>query len=105
MGHGHVPMLGLGRTGAALEIGKGLLVRRHQTGARAAFNATGGSLPASAAAAASNTASGAAAPPAWAKQMRQSQRVREATAVAGATLRDGDRPGGADSPDLKQRDD
>ena len=76
-----------------------------QSGARAAFSATGGSLPASAAAAATNTASGAAAPPAWAKQMRQSQRVREATAVAGATLRDGDRPGGADSPDLKQRDD
>ena len=75
-----------------------------QAGARAAFNATGGSLPASAAAA-TNTASGASAPPAWAKQMRQSQRVREATAVAGATLRDGDRPGGADSPDLKQRDD
>ncbi|MBU1212601.1 MAG: P-type conjugative transfer protein TrbL [Alphaproteobacteria bacterium] len=52
----------------------------------------GGALPAS---------SPAGQPPAWAQRLSRNQRLRDATFVAGQVVREGDRPIGSASPDLK----
>lgn len=45
--------------------------------------------------------SAAGQPPDWARQMRTRQRVREAGMATAHAVRDGDRPGSADAPQLK----
>jgi type IV secretion system protein TrbL len=77
----------------------------YQAGGRAAFTATGGSLPESAG---QNMAeSAASSAPDWANKLQSQQHrqhLREGAAMAAHTLRDGDRPGSGDSPHLKDND-
>ena len=74
-------------------------------GGRSAFTATGGTLPAAAqAASAAASSGGASAAPEWAQKLRRHQRLREGATVTAHTLRDGDRPGHAEAPRLKDED-
>ena len=74
-------------------------------GGRGAFSATGGTLPAAAQAASKAAKSGGASgAPEWARKLRSHQRMREGATVTAHTLRDGDRPGHAEAPRLKDED-
>jgi len=79
-----------------------------QSGRSAAWRATGGSAPSgsnTASAASANAApassSGGAAPD-WARRLRAEQTSRAHRQAATQAIRDGDRPGGAANPDLKE---
>lgn len=69
-------------------------------GGRAAVAATGGSLRGGPASEASAPGDG---PPAWARKLRAEQRLREAGMVAAHAVREGDRGGSSEGPDLKER--
>lgn len=77
----------------------------YESGGRAAFTSTGGKLPEGSAA----TMAANATPntPTWASKLQSQQNrqhIREGAAMTAHTLRDGDRGGAGDSPDLKDRD-
>jgi type IV secretion system protein TrbL len=79
-----------------------------QAGRSAAWRATGGSAPGGASAA--SAASARAAPvspsgggaPDWARRLRAEQAARAHRQATTQAIRDGDRPGGAANPDLKE---
>jgi type IV secretion system protein TrbL len=79
-----------------------------QEGRSAAWRATGGSAPGSASSASAASAraapvspSGGAAPH-WARRLRAEQAARAHRQATTQAIRDGDRPGGAANPDLKE---
>ncbi|CAN0533189.1 unnamed protein product, partial [Scytosiphon promiscuus] len=72
----------------------------HQAGARAAFAATGGTGTPNAA-----PTGGPNASPDWARRIRRDQSTRDAGMMAAAAVRDGDRPGGGTSIELKRDED
>ncbi len=77
----------------------------YQAGERAAFTATGGTLPESAGQGMTDNAAPNA--PDWANKLQSQQHrqhLREGATMAAHTLRDGDRPGSGDSPHLKDND-
>ena len=74
-----------------------------QSGQRAAFQATGGTLNTASPTSGSSPSSGSA--PSWARRMRTEQSVREAAGMTARAIRDGDRPASADAPRLRDRDD
>tara|TARA_R110002073_G_scaffold124823_1_gene269264 strand:- start:1489 stop:2832 length:1344 start_codon:yes stop_codon:yes gene_type:complete len=95
------------RQGVSNATGKmtGGIKDAYQSGGQAAFTATGGRLPTSAA----STMAASATPntPDWANKLQSQQNrqhVREGAAMAAHTLRDGDRSGSGDSPQLKDSD-
>ncbi|WP_298307401.1 P-type conjugative transfer protein TrbL [uncultured Erythrobacter sp.] len=71
-----------------------------RAGQRKGFEATGGKIG-SGASASSNPEPSAGGAPAWARKLRTEQRVREAGMMTAHAIRDGDRPGSADAPRLK----
>ncbi len=73
----------------------------YQSGARAAFSATGGTLASAKSAASSH---GTNASPDWANKLRREQGVRDAGMTATHVIASGDRPGSADAPKLRQED-
>ncbi|MCA8891764.1 MAG: P-type conjugative transfer protein TrbL, partial [Hyphomonas sp.] len=73
---------------------------RHQAGARAAFAATGGTGAPNAA-----PTGGQGASPDWARRIRRDQSTRDAGMMVAAAVRDGDRPGGGTSIELKKDED
>ena len=74
---------------------------RSQAGSRAAFAATGGSGATPSAPAPANDRS----TPDWASRIRRSQATRDASMMAASAVRDGDRPGGGTSVQLKSDED
>jgi type IV secretion system protein TrbL len=87
------------------------LKQSYQSGARAAFTATGGSstagtvggeAEAASAPAASSAASGN--PPAWAKRMKRSQQMTHGVQAAAHAVRSGDSHGGGSSVNLSESD-
>ena len=74
----------------------------YQSGERGGFTATGGTLPETPPPQASMASPDT--PPAWADRLRRGQRLREGVTIAAHTIRDGDRPGSAESPRLGQED-
>ncbi|WP_321489035.1 P-type conjugative transfer protein TrbL [uncultured Hyphomonas sp.] len=72
----------------------------HQAGAQAAFTATGGTGPAG-----PPPARGPASSPDWAGRIKRDQHVRDAGMMAAAAVRDGDRPGGGTSIELRKDED
>ena len=72
----------------------------HQAGARAVFAATGGTGP-------SNPPSprGPDSSPDWARRIKRDQGVRDAGMMAASAVRDGDRPGGGTSIELRKDED
>ncbi len=75
----------------------------YRQGEAAGFRATAppSTLPAAGAGGAPPAASSGGQPPAWAQRLSRNQRLRDATFVAGQAVREGDRPIGSASPDLK----
>ncbi len=71
-----------------------------KSGQAAGFRATGGSSSSVGRGAGVVSSSNSSQQPAWAKQMRSHQRMREAATAATHTLRDGDRGGSAEGPKL-----
>jgi type IV secretion system protein TrbL len=72
----------------------------HQAGARAAFAATGGTgAPNPAPTGGPNTS------PDWARRIRRDQSTHDAGMMAASAVRDGDRPGGGTSIQLKNDED
>ena len=78
----------------------------YQSGARAAFTATGGKLAGSSAvkSMAPVNAAPANSAPDWAQRLRREQGVRDAGMTATHVIASGDRPGSADAPKLRQED-
>jgi len=87
----------------------------YQSGGQKAFSATGGELPnsatqsasASQSESASQSASATDNAPQWAQQLQSNQKrqhLREGAVMAAHTLRDGDRSGSGESPQLKDND-
>ena len=74
---------------------------RHQAGARAAFAATGGTGAPNA----GPTNGGQNSSPDWARRIRRDQSTRDAGMMAASAVRDGDRPGGGTSIQLKNDED
>ncbi len=72
----------------------------HQAGARAAFAATGGTGPAG-----PPSPRGPDSSPDWARRIRRDQSTRDAGMMAAAAVRDGDRPGGGTSIELRKAED
>jgi len=72
----------------------------HQAGARAAFAATGGTGAPNA-----SPANGQNSSPDWARRIRRDQSTRDAGMMAASAVRDGDRPGGGTSIQLKNDED
>ena len=73
---------------------------RHQAGARAAFAATGGTGAPNA-----GPANGQNSSPDWARRIRRDQSTRDAGMMAASAVRDGDRPGGGTSIQLRNDED
>jgi type IV secretion system protein TrbL len=73
---------------------------RHQAGARAAFAATGGTGAPNA-----GSANGRNSSPDWARRIRRDQSTRDAGMMAASAVRDGDRPGGGTSIQLRNDED
>ena len=73
---------------------------RHQAGARAAFAATGGTGTPN-----SGPANGQNSYPDWARRIRRDQSTRDAGMMAASAVRDGDRPGGGTSIQLRNDED
>jgi type IV secretion system protein TrbL len=77
-------------------------------GRSAAWRATGGSAPSSSSAASAASANAAPASssggtaPDWARRLRAEQAARAHRQAATQAIRDGDRPGGAANPDLRE---
>jgi len=71
----------------------------YSAGGRRAFQATGGTIIGASPAAASPMPRGA---PPWARRLRAEQNLREAGMATAHAVRDGDRPGSADAPRLKE---
>ncbi len=76
----------------------------YQSGARAAFTATGGRVSGSSPATSSSTP-GVNSAPNWAQQLRREQGMRDAGMTATHVIASGDRPSSADAPKLRQEDD
>ncbi|HPF23936.1 P-type conjugative transfer protein TrbL [Hyphomonas sp.] len=72
----------------------------HQAGARAAFAATGGTGPAG-----PPSPRGPDSSPDWARRIKRDQHVRDAGMMAATAVRDGDRPGGGTSIELRKDED
>tara|TARA_R110002167_G_scaffold79877_4_gene219954 strand:- start:641 stop:958 length:318 start_codon:yes stop_codon:yes gene_type:complete len=88
-----------GAVGIARRAG-GNLQSRHTAGARSAFRATGGQgVPDAPATGAQDTS------PAWARHIRRTQGLRDAQMMAISAVRDGDRPGGGLSIELRSDED
>ena len=68
-----------------------------QSGGRKAFEATGGTIKG----AGEVPGASAAGTPGWARRLRTEQNLREAGMMTAHAVRDGDRPGSADAPRLK----
>lgn len=75
----------------------------YQSGARAAFTATGGKISSPSSSAAVAAATNHA--PNWAQQLRREQGLRDAGMTTAHMVASGDRPSSADAPKLKQEDD
>ena len=73
---------------------------RHQAGARAAFAATGGTGAPNA-----GPTNGPNSSPDWARRIRRDQSTRDAGMMAASAVRDGDRPGGGTSIQLRNDED
>ncbi|OYW84442.1 MAG: hypothetical protein B7Z22_10655, partial [Hyphomonas sp. 32-62-5] len=69
-------------------------------GARAAFAATGGTGARNA-----GPTNGPNSPPDWARRIRRDQSTRDAGMMAASAVRDGDRPGGGTSLQLRNDED
>jgi type IV secretion system protein TrbL len=83
----------------------GSMQRSFQSGARSAFETTGGTMgnaASSASAAASPTSSTTDGPPDWAKRMKRSQRLSHGVQAAAHAVRSGDSHGGASSVNLSE---
>ncbi len=83
----------------------GSMQRSFQSGARSAFETTGGTMgnaAGSASAAASPTSSATDGPPDWAKRMKRSQRLSHGVQAAAHAVRSGDSHGGASSVNLSE---
>ena len=96
--------MGAMRQGAGIVADKmtGGVNDAYASGERAAFSATGGTLPDSAGPVTPQNAT-----PAWAQQLQSQQNrqhMRDGASLAVHTLRDGDRGGAGDSPQLKDSD-
>jgi type IV secretion system protein TrbL len=74
-----------------------------QAGRDAAFRATGGTRTASPANENTSAPAGSGGVPAWARRLRSEQRMRAHAHTTTQTIKDGDRPGAAATPDLDQR--
>jgi type IV secretion system protein TrbL len=86
------------RAGAALGLGEAA-----ERGRNAAWNA--GTTASSGSGAPPQGSSAAQGTPAWARQMRAEQTARNHRHLALQTIKEGDRGGGAATPDIKERDD
>jgi type IV secretion system protein TrbL len=83
----------------------GSIQQSFQSGARSAFETTGGTMggaASSASTAASPTSSTTDGPPDWAKRMKRSQRLSHGVQVAAHAVRSGDSHGGASSVNLSE---
>ncbi|MCT7376315.1 P-type conjugative transfer protein TrbL [Chelativorans salis] len=83
----------------------GSMQRSFQSGARSAFETTGGTVgnaASSASTAASPTSSTTGGPPDWAKRMKRSQRLSHGVQAAAYAVRSGDSHGGASSVNLSE---
>jgi type IV secretion system protein TrbL len=79
----------------------------YQTGSRAAFETTGGSVAsgdAEAAAPAASSSSATGGPPAWAKRVKRSQTMSHGVQTAAHAVRSGDSHGGGSSVNLSESD-
>jgi type IV secretion system protein TrbL len=98
---------------AASQAGDGLK-SSYQSGARAAFEVTGGSSTAgtiggdaeagTASASAASTSSATDGPPAWAKRMKRSQQMSHGVQAAAHAVKSGDSHGGGSSVNLSESD-
>ncbi len=77
----------------------GSVKQSYQSGGRGAVSATGGKISGGAASTAANDVTG---PPQWAKQANRNQLTRDASLAATSTMRDGDRGGAGEGPQLRQ---
>ena len=73
-------------------------------GAHVAWTATGGRPLGASSGSASVPQTGGDNAPAWARRLRAEQRLRHGAATAQNTIREGDRPGQAANPELRERD-
>lgn len=80
----------------------GSIKQSFQSGARAAFEATGGSLSDTASATSPSSSTTADGPPDWAKRMKRSQRLSHGVQAAAHAVRSGDSHGGASSVNLSE---
>ncbi|QFT95047.1 TrbL/VirB6 plasmid conjugal transfer protein [Roseovarius sp. THAF9] len=81
----------------------GSMKQSFQSGARSAFEATGGNLgDASSSSAPVSSSAAAGGPPDWAKRMKRSQRLSHGVQAAAHAVRSGDSHGGASSVNLSE---
>lgn len=75
----------------------------YREGAAAGYRATGGRAPAGSGAS-NSRGSSASSEPDWAKRIRRHDRLKSASTVAGNTIKEGDRGGASEGPDLSPDD-
>ena len=104
-GLGGVGMAGMASAGQSLRRAGSRIAggprAASQSGGRAAFAATGGSMPVAHSGSEPANTGGS---PDWARRIRSAQVRRDAGMAATAAVRDGDRPGAGDSPRLNDED-